>query len=261
MRGLRPHSVRENRAELICRHLAQSPSALPSMCVPLIAQGQMLGLLHLQGIKTFLHAAQITETVDPALELATCVADDLSLAYANMKLRETLREQSIRDSLTGLFNRRFVDEFLVRELALAERKTRQLSMIALDIDHFKRINDTFGHGAGDKVLQKVGTILQAHVRDSDVASRVGGEEFLLLLSESPLPLAVKRAEDIRNAIREMPLQYEDRDLGRITASFGAVAFPDHGRTPEALIRAADKALYDAKHAGRNIVVSARLPVQ
>ena len=187
------------------------------------------------------------------------MAEDLSLAHANMRLRESLREQSIRDSLTGLFNRRFVDEFLVRELARAERKMRQLSMIALDIDHFKRINDSFGHGAGDTVLQKVGAILRAHVRDTDVASRIGGEEFLLLLSESPLPLAAKRAEDIRSAIHEMSLKYEDHDLGRITASFGAAAFPDHGRTAAALIRAADKALYDAKHAGRNRVVSARLP--
>jgi diguanylate cyclase (GGDEF)-like protein len=188
------------------------------------------------------------------------VAEDLSLTHANVRLRESLHEQSIKDALTGLFNRRFVDEFLVRELARAERKTRQLSMIALDIDHFKRINDTFGHGAGDKVLQKVGTILQAHVRGSDVASRVGGEEFLLLLAESPLTLAVKRAEDIRSAIHKMALQYENKDLGLITASFGAVAFPDHGRTAESLIRAADRALYAAKNGGRNQVVSANPPV-
>ena len=134
-------------------------------------------------------------------------------------------------------------------------------MIALDIDHFKRINDTFGHGAGDRVLQNVGSVLQAHVRGSDVASRVGGEEFLLLLAESPLQLAVKRAEDIRTAILRMPLQFENQDLGRITASFGAVAFPDHGRTPEALIRAADRALYAAKNAGRNQVVAANQTLQ
>ena len=192
---------------------------------------------------------------------AEVVAEDLSLAHANELLRDSLREQSIRDALTGLFNRRFVDEFLVRELARAERKTRQLSIISLDIDHFKRINDSFGHGAGDLVLQEVGSILQAHVRDTDIASRVGGEEFLLLLSESPLTHAVKRAEDIRSAIHGMSLKYENADLGRITASFGAVAFPDHGRTPDALIRAADRALYAAKNTGRNKVVSAKLPLQ
>lgn len=259
MRHLRPHCVRDAGSEILCRHIAQTPAALPSLCVPLIAQGQMLGLLHLQRLKNISNTSRSETPADPGLALAAVVAEDLGLAHANMRLRESLREQSIRDSLTGLFNRRFVDEFLVRELARAERKTRQLSMIALDIDHFKRINDSFGHSAGDLVLQKIGTILRAHVRDTDVASRIGGEEFLLLLAESPLPFAAKRAEDIRNAIYDMSLKYENKDLGRITASFGAAAFPDHGRTAEALIRAADKALYDAKHAGRNQVVSARSP--
>lgn len=259
MRNLRPHGVRDSGSEILCRHIAQASAALPSLCVPLVAQGQMLGLLHLERLKNIPDTSQNEASADPCLALAVAVAEDLSLAHANMRLRESLREQSTRDSLTGLFNRRFVDEFLVRELARAERKTRQLSMIALDIDHFKRINDSFGHGAGDTVLQKVSAILRAHVRDTDVASRVGGEEFLLLLAESPLPLAAKRAEDIRTAICAMSLKYKNKDLGQVTASFGAVVFPDHGRTAEALIRAADKALYDAKHAGRNQVVSARLP--
>jgi len=259
MRHLRPHGVRDTGSEILCRHIAQASAALPSLCVPLVAQGQMLGLLHLQRLKNIPDTSQNEASADPTLALAVAVAEDLSLAHANMRLRESLREQSTRDFLTGLFNRRFVDEFLVRELARAERKARQLSMIALDIDHFKRINDSFGHGAGDTVLQKVSAILRAHVRDTDVASRIGGEEFLLLLAESPLPLAAKRAEDIRTAICEMSLKYKNKDLGRITASFGAVVFPEHGRTAEALIRAADKALYDAKHAGRNQVVSARVP--
>jgi diguanylate cyclase (GGDEF)-like protein len=258
LRNLRPHCIHETGGEILSQHLAQTPATLPSFCVPLVAQGQLMGLFHLQRVKNSVNTTQNPLSADPSLALALAVAEDLSLAHANMKLRESLREQSMRDSLTGLFNRRFVDDFLVRELARAERKTRQLSMIALDIDHFKRINDSFGHGAGDTVLQKVGTILQAHVRDSDVASRIGGEEFLLLLAESPLPLATKRAEDIRNAISVMTLKYEDRELGPITASFGAAAYPEHGRTPEALKRAADKALYDAKHAGRNTVVSARV---
>lgn len=259
MRHLRPHCVRDTDSEILCRHIAQPSAALPSLCVPLIAQGQMLGLLHLQRLQNISDTSRNATSADPSLALAVVVAEDLSLAHANMRLRESLREQSIRDSLTGLFNRRFVDEFLVRELARAERKTRQLSMIALDIDHFKRINDSFGHGAGDTVLQQVGILLQAHVRDSDVASRIGGEEFLLLLAESPLPLAAKRAEDIRNAIHEMAWKYKNTSLGQITASFGAATFPDHGRTADALFRAVDKALYNAKHAGRNQVVSAHAP--
>jgi diguanylate cyclase (GGDEF)-like protein len=260
LRNLRPHCVLESATEIPCRHTQQQAASLRSICVPLTAHGQMLGLLSLQQFSRSGDLSRNQTSTDTALSLATAVAEDLSLTHANVRLRESLHEQSIKDALTGLFNRRFVDEFLVRELARAERKTRQLSMIALDIDHFKRINDTFGHGAGDKVLQKIGTILQAHVRGSDVASRIGGEEFLLLLAESPLTLAVKRAEDIRSAIHKMALQYENKDLGLITASFGAVAFPDHGRTAESLIRAADRALYAAKNGGRNQVVSANPPI-
>ena len=258
LRRLRPHCVVANGGELPCPHHTNPLPGVPSICVPLIAHGQTLGLLHLQQRSDLLpNAHKMQESMDAALSHAMVIAEDLSLTHANVRLRESLREQSIKDALTGLFNRRFVDEFLVRELARAERKTRQLSMIALDIDHFKRINDTFGHGAGDKVLQEVGEILKANVRGSDVASRIGGEEFLLLLAESPLSLAVKRAEDIRAAIHKMNVQYDKKDLGRITASFGAVAFPDHGRTSETLIRAADQALYAAKKAGRNQVVSAQ----
>jgi diguanylate cyclase (GGDEF)-like protein len=258
MRNLRPHCVLDSKSEIACQHVAPSASTLPSLCVPLVAQGQLLGLLHLQRVWHTSNVSRSVASPDAGLALAVSVAEDLSLAHADMRLRESLREQSIRDSLTGLFNRRFVDEFLVQELARAERKSRQLSMIALDIDHFKRINDSFGHDAGDTVLKQVSTILQANVRDSDIASRVGGEEFLLLLAESSLPLATKRAEGIRSAISGMALKFEDRDLGRITASFGAAAYPDHGRTPEALKRAVDKALYEAKHAGRDRVVSAHV---
>ena len=261
LRNLRPHRHPDGASEVACPHVLQLGAVPPSICVPLVARGQMLGLLHLHRLGNDADTLRNQALLDAAMATAEVVAEDLSLAHANELLRDSLREQSIRDALTGLFNRRFVDEFLVRELARAERKTRQLSIISLDIDHFKRINDSFGHGAGDLVLQEVGSILQAHVRDTDIASRVGGEEFLLLLSESPLTHAVKRAEDIRSAIHGMSLKYENADLGRITASFGAVAFPDHGRTPDALIRAADRALYAAKNTGRNKVVSAKLPLQ
>ena len=256
MRSLKPHCVGDSSRELVCEHVAQSRASMPSLCMPLLAHGQLLGLLHLQRVRTADDAARRDVLQKAALALAEAVAEDLSLAHGNVRLRESLREQSIRDSLTGLFNRRFVDEFLVQELARSERKSRQLSMIALDLDHFKRINDSFGHEAGDAVLKQVSTILQANVRDSDVASRTGGEEFLLLLAESPLQNAAKRAEGIRNAICTMSFKSDDRELGPITASFGAAAFPDHGRTPEALRRAADKALYEAKHGGRNRVVTA-----
>jgi len=256
MRNLQPHFVRDSSSEVLCQHV--SPATLPSLCIPLVAQGQLRGLLHLQRIKDISETSRQKLSADLGLSLAVMVAEDLGLALANMSLRESLREQSIRDSLTGLFNRRFMDEYLVQEFARAERKSRNLSMIALDVDHFKHINDSFGHEAGDAVLKQISTILQAHVRDSDVAARIGGEEFLLLLAESSLLLATQRAESIRNAISDMSFIFDDRELGRITASFGAAAYPDHGRTPEALRRAVDKAMYEAKRNGRNQVVSAHM---
>jgi diguanylate cyclase (GGDEF)-like protein len=259
MRRAQPHYVRDARIDLPCGHNLQASGALPALCVPLIAHGQMLGSLQLRRLTKIAETSESGISADPRVLLAVMVAEDLSFALANMSLRESLHEQSIRDPLTGLFNRRFVDEFLVRELARATRKTRQLSVVVLDIDHFKRINDTFGHSAGDMVLRRVGHILQAHVRESDIACRHGGEEFSLLLSELSLPVAVQRAEDVRKALHEMSLTYEDKEMGPITASFGAAAYPEHGRTVEALFRAADEALYDAKRAGRDRVVSARVP--
>lgn len=257
IRRSRLHCVHEGSTELLCGHVAQASRALPSLCVPLIAQSHVLGLLHLQRLGNIpAVSGNGGMPADSGPDPALVVAEDLSHALSNMRMRESLLEQSVRDSLTGLFNRRFVEEFLLRELVRAERKMRQLSVIALDIDHFKHINDTYGHGAGDSVLQQIAIVLQAHVRGSDVACRIGGEEFLLLLSESTLPIATRRAEGIRNAIHEMSFSYEEKNLGRITASFGAAAYPDHGRTPEALIRAADEALYNAKRAGRNRVVPA-----
>lgn len=258
LRRAQPHSVRAAGSDLLCAHIAQAPGVLPSLCVPLIAQGQMLGLFHLQRLTDTPKAAEGgMMPAYPGVVLAVMASEDLSFVLANMSLRESLREQSIRDPLTGLFNRRFVDEFLVRELARATRKARQFSVVVMDIDHFKQINDTFGHSAGDMVLRRVSHILQAHVRESDIACRLGGEEFSLLLAELSQPVAIQRAESIRKALREMSLTYDGKTVGPITASFGAATYPEHGRTVEALFRAADEALYDAKRSGRDRVVSAR----
>jgi diguanylate cyclase (GGDEF)-like protein len=258
MRCAQTHYVPDMSVEVACRHVLQAESA-PTLCVPLLAQGNLLGLLHLRSVGKTLASAPRTVSRESPTFLGEAVGEDLSLALSNIALRDSLREQSIRDALTGLFNRRFFEEFLMRELARAGRKTRQVSMVLLDIDHFKKINDTFGHGAGDMVLRRMGPVLQSHVRESDIACRIGGEEFLLLLAELSLPTAVQRAERIRKAIRELALSYEDKPLGPITASFGAAAYPDHGSNVEALFRAADEALYQAKRTGRDKVVSARLP--
>jgi diguanylate cyclase (GGDEF)-like protein len=257
LRRAQPHWVREGAGALLCGHVAPGPKPpAPYLCVPLFAQGETIGLLHLARQKDEPAFADANAWLDASLGLAVAAAEEIGLALANLKLRETLHEQSIRDPLTGLYNRRFLEEFLMRELARADRKKHALSIITLDIDHFKRINDSLGHGAGDMVLRRIGLLLQGYVRESDIACRVGGEEFALLLPEVAMPIATQRAEDIRKAVHEMTLKHEDQTLDGITVSLGVAAFPDHASTPEALIRAADQALYDAKYAGRDMVVSA-----
>ena len=256
LRQAQPHCIREPQAELLCRHIARnSDSAPPYLCVPLFAEGETLGLLHLHRTKGS-NAQETRGSVDSGMNLATAVAEETALALANLKVRDSLHEQSIRDPLTGLYNRRFLEEFLSRELARADRKKHPLSVIAVDIDHFKRINDSLGHGAGDIVLRRVGLLLQGFVRQSDIACRIGGEEFSVLLPEATMPIAAQRAEDIRKAVQELKLKYEDHDLSGITISLGVAAYPDHGTTPDALIRAADQALYEAKYRGRDRVASA-----
>jgi diguanylate cyclase (GGDEF)-like protein/PAS domain S-box-containing protein len=167
-------------------------------------------------------------------------------------LRDRLREQSIRDVLTGLYNRRYLEETLGRELILAAREERPVSVIMADLDHFKKVNDLYGHLAGDEVLRVFGELLKRHSRASDIYCRYGGEEFLLVLPGLPKEIAVKRAELLRSETAAAPVNYGASPIG-VTASFGVATFPDDGRSSDELIGAADRALYAAKAAGRNRV--------
>src|SRR6266853_311496 len=169
-------------------------------------------------------------------------------------LREKLREQAMRDKLTGLYNRHYVEEWFGLELRRAQRHGRPIAAIMLDVDHFKRFNDTFGHEAGDLVLRELAGALGRFARESDVASRYGGEEFLVLLPECPFDAALCKAEQLREEVAKLELRYDDRPLGPVTISLGVAAFPDHAQEAEALLRCADEALYNAKGAGRNRVL-------
>ena len=245
------------RTGLLCQHATGTAEPIfPYMCIPLVAHGETVGLLFLQKLRTAGKAQDGGGGIESKLQLATAVGEEISLALANLKLRDTLRQQSLRDPLTGLYNRRFLEEYLVHERVRATRKNRPLSVIMLDIDHFKRVNDTFGHDAGDAVLRRMGLVLQGQVRGSDIACRIGGEEFALLLPEASLVTAYQRAERILDTVRHMQIKHRGQVLGAITVSLGVAAFPKHGDTPEALIRAADQALYQAKQGGRNKLASA-----
>jgi diguanylate cyclase (GGDEF)-like protein len=220
------------------------------------AQGETLGVLHLRDVAPAPGGSG--ETGDGLPEsrkgLALSVAERIGLALANLKLRETLRTQSIRDPLTGLFNRRYLEESLEQELRRAVRHQRRLGLIMLDLDYFKRFNDTFGHDAGDALLSRFGALLQRQSRAEDTACRYGGEEFLLILPEASLEVTRQRAEQVREAVKQLQVEHRQRALGAITVSLGVAAYPEHGATAEALVQAADAALYRAKAEGRDRVV-------
>ena len=165
-----------------------------------------------------------------------------------------LREQAITDPLTGLYNRRYLWEFLRREWVRAKRKDESLAVVMIDLDHFKRINDAHGHQAGDFVLVAVAGLLRNQIRSSDIVCRYGGEEFALVLPEASLESARLRAEHIRAAIKRLDLAHQGVPLGRITASLGGALFPHHADNPDSLIRAADEAMYEAKRIGRDRTV-------
>jgi diguanylate cyclase (GGDEF)-like protein/PAS domain S-box-containing protein len=168
------------------------------------------------------------------------------------QLQAELREQAIHDPLTGLFNRRYLNETLGRELARTERETDFLSIVMADIDHFKTVNDTYGHPVGDQLLVEVANLMKNNARASDIVCRYGGEEFLLVLPGTPLEAAAKRAEELRQKCAQIIIQHEEQALS-VTMSFGVATYPAHGSEAEEIIIKADKALYQSKNAGRNRV--------
>ena len=167
-----------------------------------------------------------------------------------------LREQATRDHLTGLYNRRYLEETLERELRRAARKHLSLGVIIADVDDFKRFNDTYGHATGDAILCELGSLLCKHVRAEDVPSRYGGDEFIIVLPEASLEVTCKRAEFIRENIHHLPIQFEGQFLEAVTVSLGVAAFPNHGATSAAILKAADRALYRAKREGHGLVIVA-----
>jgi len=254
LRRGRVHAVAtEGGATMVCAHVARtSPAVRPCICAPMMAQGETLGLLYLQ--YGAVGAAAGPALSDAKQQLAAAVAEQIALALSNLNLRETLRQQSVRDPLTGLYNRRFLEEAMDREIARLERKSLPLSVIMIDVDHFKSFNDTFGHEAGDAVLRDLGGVLQRHVRGSDIACRYGGEEFTIILPEATLDIGRQRADILRAAARELRLVHDGKSLGALTLSLGVACMPEHGRRREHLLQAADVALYEAKARGRNCVV-------
>jgi|GEM_PF-1079630 len=242
-----PRCVERSEDELNCRHFTVPPPSYA--CLPLSSHGELLGLLHVQCAAAGGRACN-PETEWPALRSA---AEQISLALANLAIRETLREQATRDKLTGLYNRHYLNARFEQDLARASRNASTIGIVLLDMDHFKRFNDTFGHGAGDHVLRKLAGVLEKATRRSDVACRYGGEEFLLLMPDASREIATRRAEEVRVAIKALRLEWEGAPLGPLTVSAGVAAFPVDGSDADTLVQRADQALYRAKELGRDRV--------
>ena len=258
LRRGRLHVMDGHRFGLLCPHLRQLAS-LSHLCVPMLAHGETLGVLYMQSRQDMLsHPDAVWERLTEAKQrLAVSTAEHIGLSLANLNLREALRVQSIRDPLTGLFNRRYMEESLERELHRAARNQRPLGLVMLDLDHYKRFNDTFGHAAGDTMLRALSNCLQTHIRREDIACRYGGEEFTLILPDASREVMQQRAERLREEVKRLDVQHSGQSLGSVTLSLGIAVFPEHGSTPETLLRAADTALYRAKAEGRDRVVIAQ----
>ena len=255
LRRGQPQSYWRGEKKAPCRHI-DSAEVTESLCVPLMAQGEALGIMSMQmkGNQEQQEPAASNLGRSAQRRLAAVLAKQVALALGNLKLRESLKNQSICDSLTGLFNRRYMEESLEREFSRANRNKTSVAIIMMDLDHFKRFNDTFGHQAGDALLRAFGELLKRSTRGQDIACRYGGEEFALVLTDSNLDgRSASELRSLRQQVKQLSVEYAGQLLGAVSVSMGVALFPDHGTTMTEVLRAADQALYCAKREGRDRV--------
>jgi diguanylate cyclase (GGDEF)-like protein/PAS domain S-box-containing protein len=246
-----PHLVLAGDSTAPCAHASGVESTY--LCIPILAQGKTLGILHFQATD---EAPQLEAS---ELSFKTTFAAQVGLSIANIKLREALRTQSVRDALTGLYNRRYLEEVMDREVRRASRAAQSLGVLMIDLDHFKSFNDSYGHDVGDAVLREIGVSLTKGIRAEDFVCRFGGEEFVVILPTADLAASRARAERLRSKTKELTILHQGKSMGMITISVGVAVFPEHGLSPKELMAAADVALYEAKRGGRDKVVVASLP--
>ena len=242
-----PHRVYPPTPKLYCSHTITTADLKPSLCLPMIARGETIGMLYLR----FANSKAISQA---SQSIAETVAQNIAMSFANLKLQQELKFQSLRDPLTGLYNRRYLNDSLTREIDRARRKQQFISLIMLDVDHFKRFNDVHGHSAGDLVLASVGDYLLSQIRQYDLACRYGGEELVIVMLDASKEDTVIRAEAIRTGIKKLQLRHEGIELDSVSVSIGVSCFPDDATDGLGLIKAADKALYQAKKQGRDRVM-------
>ena len=245
-----PFSSIEHGNSLECQFFPGRPNC-SYFCLPMIVRGQTLGLIHVSNGTSYLDEQSFQEVKT----LATAVGEAIKLALSNLQLHEALLEQAIRDPLTGMFNRRYLDVTLPRELRRNQRNNELMSVAMLDLDNFKKFNDLHGHEAGDTVLKNVGNLLLRFLRSSDIPCRYGGEEFTVVMPASSLIDAHQRLEHFRQNVEQLQVLHRDGQILKVTVSIG-IAETKLGETNAIdLLDRADNALYQAKAQGRNQVVS------
>lgn len=247
----RLHHVNSAQDELDCEHVPLPMEYKTSyLCLPLMAQNDIYGLLHIEAMD------ENQSIFSPNMLLLINAFSELTaLALANARLRENLRYESIRDPLTGLYNRRYLEDFLLKQIDQAARSHNSLSILMVDLDHFKKINDTYGHDSGDAALKEIGRILQRDIRVGDVVARYGGEEFIIMFYNTDIETAKTRANTIREEISMLQVKYGAQLVSKVTVSIGIAGYPQNGKKPTKLIERADQALFFAKKNGRNHVVA------
>ncbi len=244
MKRGKPHINHSGGRALCCEHHA---SGLAALEIPMVARGENLGLL-----QVFAQGSDAEARLAAILPLSSALGDAMSLALSNIALREKLRNQALRDPLTGLYNRRYMEDSLDRYVRLAQREGRKVSVIMIDLDHFKRLNDEHGHATGDAVLREAAAAIVGALRETDVACRYGGEEMIVFLPDCSLEDAAVKAEQIRERIEALSGTHG----AKVSASLGVSSVPSTSSNSADLVKAADTALYRAKHGGRNQVAIA-----
>ncbi|MFS4582614.1 diguanylate cyclase [Phaeobacter sp. C3_T13_0] len=246
LRRGRTYEYGMSEIDFVCEH-AEPHDGRAYYCFPILAHGETVGLMHLRAL------GDATEEFISSRKLAQMCAEQISMAIANVRMRDQLHDQSVRDPLTGLFNRRHMTETLRKSINASLNSGTALGLIAVDVDHFKKFNDNHGHDAGDMVLRAVGSVLEQACDGEEVACRPGGEEFTLILPGTSPEDVMTKAELLRQAVEAIVVRYGEKALPGISISLGVANYPRHGTMPQDLLRAADEALYAAKAKGRNQV--------
>ncbi len=238
------HTSLEHGIQTSCHHWSE-PLEDQTLCIPLVAQGETIGILHF--------VISPKDSLNETQSMINAIAEQVGLTLANIQLRDSLREQAIRDPLTGLFNRRYMLEAIEQSHSRAERNKTEISIMMIDLDHFKLFNDNFGHEAGDHILKAVSQVLKDSLRQEDIACRYGGEEFCIVCPTTGEQHALQIAERIRQGIRSLELNINQLSLGTVTTSIGIAVYPHHAINMNDVIRIADEFLYLAKKNGRDRV--------